>query len=90
MKQETFLGVIILIGIWLLTNWFKILITILLIIVCVQLGNINSSIKENTDELDFQINGLRSINSDIRDNSSSIKTNVSDIDYRFQYPSIIR
>ncbi|GEM_PF-5514197 len=79
-----------------LANWFKILVAILLIVACVYLANINSSL----GELDYQlirVGNMASYTSDntsgiddIKSDVSDIKDSVSNIEYRLQYPSILR
>lgn len=45
------------------------------------------------DQLDFQLNGVRSIDSDIRENVEvlpEMKNSLESTNYNLQYPSIIR
>lgn len=88
MKKETFLGTIILIGIWLLANWFKLAVVILLIIICNDLTDLNTN-TSYMDDMDFQMGGIRSMDSDIRDNTSNIDANTKrPYQYNMYPPSI--
>ena len=88
-KNETFLGAIVLMGIWLLTNWFKVVIIILLIIICNDLADLNANTSYMQD-MEHKLNGIWSIDSDIRYNTSNIDTNTKSQNQYNTYPSIIR
>lgn len=85
MKKETFWGVVAVTGIWLVSNWFRIVTVILLIIICNKLGTISGYM----DDIDFQVGGIRIMDSDIRDHTSNIETNTKS-QYQYNaYPSVI-
>ena len=45
-KQETMVASIVLVGIWLIANWFKVAILIFLVILVSELGSINGHLSE--------------------------------------------
>lgn len=93
MKKETFIGSIVLIGVWMLTNWFRIIVVLFLVLISIKMDYlVDNTMKHNT-VVDPQYADFRDLNaslSDIKDNTENTTMLLQDMDYHTQYPSILR
>lgn len=69
MKNPLFL-----LGIYLLENWFKIVLIIFLFVICSKIDNLNNSINQNTDTIDQDLSRLGGIYENLNDIDSSVES----------------
>lgn len=91
--MKDFLVNCVLIGAWLLSNWFKIVLIFLFIILIAKVDWLVEDTMTHDAVLNPQYANFRDINeslSAIKKNTSDIVGLLQDMDYHTQYPSIIR